>query len=75
VPWARIILVTVFWDKEAVIVVNVLARGTTVNCFCYNETVGSLNACLCPLTSSHKKNVVTFAPSWHARPHTSEVIT
>jgi hypothetical protein len=63
---------------EGLSVMNAFPKGATVNSFCCNETTGSLNACLCPLSVSQKKNVRSVCPLWHTRPrtnlHTTEVI-
>jgi len=55
-------MIMVVWVEKGVPVVNAFPKGTAMNCLCYNETTGSLNACLCPLSVSQKKNVRSVGP-------------
>ena len=79
VPSAGKVMITVLWDEKGVPVVHAFRKGMTAHCLCCNETTGSLNACLCPLSVSQNKNVRSVGPLWHTRlrtsVHTTEVIT
>lgn len=45
IPSARKIMITKFWDTDGVILVDVMARGETLNSDMYIKTVQELKQC------------------------------
>jgi hypothetical protein len=65
-------MVTAFWYEQAVVLVNFLASGTTVNSNHYAGTLRSVSACLhqvCPTGYIYTSEVLLLHDN--ARPHTS----
>jgi len=70
VPSAGKIMATVFWDSEGVILVDIMAKGTTINSDAYVQTLKKLYARLRRVRPNRQMKDVLLQHD-NARPHTS----